>query len=121
MTINPLTLLDSILSDYASPKTRRLIHSLLLLGAVLVTLYLSVEGNWREAIVALAAAIYAGANKANTGSEADDGVYDGVYDDEDGSVVYENPDSAPAPYNPSEAPHDDFGYGPNEVDEPRNL
>lgn len=65
-TLNPFALMDALLRDYASPRTRRAIHSLLLLVAVIVSIYLSVEGNWKEAVLAMVAAIYAGANQANT-------------------------------------------------------
>lgn len=64
--MNPFTLLDSILADYASPRVRRLIHTLILLACAGVTIWLGAEGDWREALLALAAALYAGANKANT-------------------------------------------------------
>jgi len=64
--MNPMTYLDAILSDYATPKVRRLVHSILLLTAVLVTIVLSVDGDWKKALIAFAATIYAGANHANT-------------------------------------------------------
>lgn len=69
--MNPMTYLDSILSDYASPKVRRLIHSILLLAVAIVTIVLAAEGDWKKALLALAAAVYASANRANTNPEED--------------------------------------------------
>lgn len=64
--MNPLTLIDSLLIDYASPRVRKAVHTTLLLLAVLGTIVLGAEGEWKEAVLALIAAIYAGANQANT-------------------------------------------------------
>ena len=64
--MNPLHIIDSILSDYAAPRTRRTIHSLIFLLAILGGIWLAAEGNWLEAIAALIALVYAGANRANT-------------------------------------------------------
>lgn len=64
--MNPLSLLDSILADWASPRVRRLIHGLVLLAVVLLGIWLAAEGDWKKALAALAAAVYAGANHANT-------------------------------------------------------
>lgn len=66
--MNPFDILDSILADYASAKTRRLIHSLILLGVVLVTIWQAADGDWIKAAIALGAALYAEANRANTPS-----------------------------------------------------
>ena len=64
---NPFDLLDRLLEDYLSPKARRTLHTVLLLVAVAVTSVLTFEGNWQEALIAAAAAIYSWANRANTG------------------------------------------------------
>ena len=64
--MNPLTLIDSILEDWASPRVRRLIHGLLLLAATLAGLWLAADGDWIEALGALVAAMYVGSNHANT-------------------------------------------------------
>ncbi len=69
MNLNPLALLDSILVDWASPRVRRLIHGLLLFAAFCATGWLAVDGDWKKALAALAAAIYVGSNHANTLSE----------------------------------------------------
>lgn len=69
MNLNPLTLLDSILAEYLSPRARRAVHSLLLLVGLVVTVWLAVEKDWTEAIIALVGALYAGANRANTPAE----------------------------------------------------
>lgn len=68
-SLNPLALIDSLLEDYASPKARRAIHSLIVLVAVIVTIILAAGGDWKVAIGTLVAAIYAGANHANTSGE----------------------------------------------------
>lgn len=64
--MNPFHLIDSILEDYAGPKVRRTIHAVLALALVLFTIWQAAGGDWKEAIAALAVALYAGANKANT-------------------------------------------------------
>ena len=64
--LNPLTVLDQILADWASPRVRRTIHGLLALAASLVSIYLAAGGNWGEAAMSLAALLYAGSNHANT-------------------------------------------------------
>lgn len=65
--MNPLTLLDSLLEDYLSPKARRTLHTVLVLAALAVTAVLTYNGDWREAALSLATAVYAWANRANTG------------------------------------------------------
>lgn len=64
--MNPINILDSILADYASPKVRRLVHSVLLLGLVIAIAVLSFDGDWLAALTASAAAVYAALNRANT-------------------------------------------------------
>jgi hypothetical protein len=64
--MNPLDLLDSILIDWASPRVRRLIHTLLLLGTALLTIWLSVDGDWKQALIALVAVLYTASNRSNT-------------------------------------------------------
>lgn len=64
--LNPLTLLDNVLEEYASPRARRAIHAALMLVAALVTIYLAVGKDWEQALIALAATLYTAANKANT-------------------------------------------------------
>lgn len=73
--LNPFNLLDSILEDYASPRLRRLIHTLILLVVAVVAIWLAAEGDWKKFLVALGATFYAAANKANT--HADAGMADG--------------------------------------------
>lgn len=65
-SINPITILDSILEDYASPRARRLIHSLILLAAAIISIYLAVDGDWKEFALTVGATVYAAANRANT-------------------------------------------------------
>lgn len=79
--MNPMNYLDSILSDYASPRVRRLVHSILLLVVAVVTVVTAVDGDWEKALLSLAATIYAGANRANTTPE-DDGELVLLPDDE---------------------------------------
>lgn len=84
MKFNPLALLDMLLADWASPKVRRLIHGLLTLALGLVALWLAMEGDWQEFLLALVAAVYAGANKANTpvsGNEDEPLFNDDVYEE----------------------------------------
>lgn len=64
--LNPLTILDSLLGDWATPKVRRLIHGLVLLAVAVAGIWLAANGDWTEFIVAIVAAVYAAANKANT-------------------------------------------------------
>lgn len=65
---NPAVLnaLDNILKDYVSARTRRLIHSLLALAVALASIYLAVNGDWEQFAIAVVAALYASANRANT-------------------------------------------------------
>lgn len=81
--MNPFDTLDNLLEDYAPAKVRRAVHSLLLLVAALVSIYLAVDGDWEQFALSLIATIYAAANKANTapvdltpagGLETDDGL-----------------------------------------------
>lgn len=90
-SLNPFTILDSILEDYASPRTRRLVHSLILLVVAVVAIWMAAQGDWKKMLVAIGAAVYAEANRANTDPDAGaaDGVgfYDGEGDEsEDDSV-----------------------------------
>mgnify|MGYP003601884544 FL=1 len=66
MNFNPLHVLDLILADWASPKVRRLIHNLIALGVSLVGIWLAANGDWLVALGALATAVYAASNRANT-------------------------------------------------------
>ena len=71
--MNPIKIIDSILEDYASPRTRRTVHRLVVLLSLFVGIWLAAEGNWVEALTALAAMIYAEANRANTPAAPDNG------------------------------------------------
>jgi hypothetical protein len=64
--LNPFTLLDSLLADYASPRVRRGIHTLILATLAVVALWMAAEGDWKKFLTALGVAFYAAANKANT-------------------------------------------------------
>ncbi len=66
---NPLEILDRILQDWASPRVRRLVHGLLSLAAVVGAIILAADGDWVIAALALIAAVYPAANKANTTPE----------------------------------------------------
>lgn len=100
--LNPLTLLDTILSDYLSPRARRAVHSLILLVAVLVTVFLTAEGDWKAAVGSLIAAIYAAANKANTPPVvlAEPGE---IEDDADDDLSYAESGGQPFPTDHDEA------------------
>lgn len=64
--MNILNLLDSILVDWAKPRTRRAIHNLLLIAAIVVTTWLTAEGDWEKAVGSIALAFYAASNRSNT-------------------------------------------------------
>lgn len=66
MNLNPLALLDSVLTDWTSARVRRLIHAIVLLLLFLAGLWLTAQGNWKEALGALVAAGYAASNHSNT-------------------------------------------------------
>lgn len=66
MMKNPMEALDDLLADYASPKTRRLLHGLLSLAVAIVGVWLVANGDWKEFALALGALVYTYANKANT-------------------------------------------------------
>lgn len=74
MNNNPVDILNVILADWASPKVRRLIHALLALAAIVVTIWLASDGDWRQSILSLVAALYTGANAANTPDAEDEGI-----------------------------------------------
>lgn len=63
---NPLTMLDSLLSDWASPRVRRLIHALIAAALLVVSAILAADGDWKAALLSLAVTAYAAMNKANT-------------------------------------------------------
>lgn len=101
--MNPITLIDTLMSDYVPAKYRRLVHALILIVAAGVTIWMAADGDWRKALIAAAAAIYAAVNKANTPAtdlspaggdfEPDDGLsYEEAgglpYDAEDESALY---------------------------------
>lgn len=64
--MNPFAVLDGLLADYASPKVRRTLHSLLVLAAIGASIFLAAEKDWEVAVGTLVAALYAWANRANT-------------------------------------------------------
>jgi hypothetical protein len=90
--LNPLNLLDSLLSDYVPPKYRRLIHALVLLVAAGITIWEASDHDWRKAAIAAAAALYAAANKANTDPDANPA---SAPEPEVSGVVSGNPDLGP--------------------------
>lgn len=64
--MNPIKILDQILTDYASPKVRRVVHALVALAVSLLGIYLAAEGDWAKAGAAVLALLYAEANRVNT-------------------------------------------------------
>lgn len=64
--MNPIKIIDQILTDYASPKVRRFVHSLVSLAIALLGVYLAAEGDWAKAGAALLALVYTEANRVNT-------------------------------------------------------
>lgn len=108
---NPLVLLDSLLGDWASPRVRRLIHGLILLVAIIVSIWLAADGDWEKFIGALVAVFYAASNVANTpavnldpageDNEPDD---DLTYEEAGGlpyAVLDDGADDDPLPYEDS--------------------
>lgn len=100
--LNPLTILDQILGDWASPKVRRLVHSLIALIVALVAIYLAVDGDWVAFVIALGGTLYAVANKANTPATelTPAGVDDPHGADLDESVSYEEAGGNDFPSDP---------------------
>lgn len=84
--MNPLHLIDDLLADYLSARARRTVHTLLLLAALVATVWLAADGDWKEALVTLAASLYAGANRANTPDDGDN--EPGLSEDTEGGIVY---------------------------------
>lgn len=113
--LNPLTLLDSVLADYASPRARRAIHSLILLAAVVLTIVLTAEGNWQAAVGSLIAAVYSAANQANTPAETLSDV-DEEEDEED--LSYEEAGGLPFPTDYDESAL--YGDGAERGDNPED-
>lgn len=114
-TINPLALLDQILDDWASPRTRRLLHALLGLVIFVASAALAVDGNWQEAVVGVLLALYAAANKANTPATAltpaggDTEPDDGLSYEQAGGAIYPSESSVE-----SEFPNSETLYQPGE-------
>ena len=100
-SINPLSILDSILADYLPPKGRRLVHSLIALGVFVFGIYEAAGGDWDKAIPGLLVALYAAANKANTAPVEDAAPADEPTDDlsyeEAGGLPMPDADSPAAP------------------------
>jgi hypothetical protein len=90
--LNPLTIIDDLLGDYVSPKYRRLIHAAVLFIAFVVMIWQASDQDWKKALVALGAALYAAANKANTlplnPAGHDDGEDDGLSYEEAGGLPF---------------------------------
>lgn len=64
--MNPLDILDRWLDGWADARTRRSIHAVIMLVAAVVTIVLAADGDWVEALISIAATLYASSNKANT-------------------------------------------------------
>jgi hypothetical protein len=65
-TPNPFSLLDGLLTEWTTPRVRRLIHTLLLIAAIVITIVLAAGGDWVAALGALFLSFYTGSNRANT-------------------------------------------------------
>lgn len=94
-TVNPMTYLDSILAEWASAKVRRTIHLMVLLIAVLVAIWMGVDGDWKQFVGAIVAAIYSASNAANTAPDDDEGDDDG---DDDSPVPVNEDAPVAAPF-----------------------
>lgn len=64
--MNPIHAIDQLLGDWASPKVRRSLHSLVALVAFGITIWQGTDGDPKKAVVAGVVALYGAANKANT-------------------------------------------------------
>lgn len=80
--MSPLTLIDALLTEWASPKVRRSIHALLSLALIVATVWVAAEGNWEVALGTLIATLYTEANRVNT-PEPDEDDDPSVDDEED--------------------------------------
>jgi hypothetical protein len=94
---NPFTLLDKFLADYASPRTRRLVHLALALGLLVLSAVLAADGDWEKALISLAATLYAAVNKANTPAVTE------VDLQQDDAETYEEAGGQPFPEDPGTA------------------
>lgn len=111
--LNPLDLLDNVLSEYASPGARRAIHAALMLVAALVTLYMAYEKDWMQALLALAATLYTGANKANTDPLVEEPPEDALLPEEeedDPLAMFESLASGPVEFGDEDYHGDEADY-----------
>jgi len=108
--MNLINSLDKILSDWTSPRVRRLVHALLALGLLVLTVWQAADGDWKIALASLAATLYAAANKANTPATplTDAGVDDTV----DDGLTYEEAGGG-------EFPENGYYEGPGKPNEPQ--
>lgn len=67
--MNPITIIDQVLADWASPRVRRLVHALILLAGIVGTTVLAANGDWKVAALTLLGGLYAAGNHANTPKE----------------------------------------------------
>lgn len=90
MNLNPIALIDDLLTDWASPRIRRAVHTLITLLLALVAIWFAVDGDWVQFAIALGGMVYTEANRTNTPAtdlldadeiEPDDGE---SYEDADG-------------------------------------
>lgn len=86
--MNPFAVLDGLLADYASPKVRRTMHSLLVLAAIGASIFLAADGDWEVALGTGIAALYAWANRANTDPVPSEPVQPEPVDDVGGTENY---------------------------------
>ncbi len=94
---NPLEIIDGILSDWASPKVRRLIHALIALGLLVGSAVLAADGDWAVAALALFGTLYAAVNKANTPATP---LGDAGEIEVDDDLTYEESGGLPFPEDP---------------------
>ena len=98
--MNPFTILDTLLVEWASPKWRRTIHGLLTLALALSAIWTASSGDWRVALGALAAAVYTEANRVNTHPDEDadldlsDWESDEEFDDAEFEAIHRHGDPA---------------------------
>lgn len=107
--MNPFSLLDDLLSEWASPRVRRTIHGLLALALVGVGIWQAADGDWAVALGSLVASLYAEANRTNTPSiDAYEEAYEEGYEDAAEESDYDEEGEVSGNPEPTKPPGDYF-------------
>lgn len=92
--MNPIALIDTLLNDYIPARYRRLLHGVILFVGLVYGIYEAADKDWKQAGITLAVALYAAANKANTG-DSDDNADLGEDDYPDDDTIEEDVEEDP--------------------------